>query len=222
MEYFITFIEGILTFISPCLLPMLPVYFTYLAGNIDKEKKGALFINALGFVFGFTIIFVAMGALAQTFGKFIFTNLKTVNLVGGILIILFGINISGILRLPFLNNTFKLNIKVGSGSFLTSMLLGIIFSIGWTPCVGAFLGAALMQAASSQTKMHGILLLLSYSIGLGVPFLLSSVLLEQLKGVFTSIKKHYAVINVASGLLLVVMGVLIATGKMASVIGFFS
>ena len=210
MQYLIAFLEGIITFISPCLLPMLPVYLTYFAGGGERSGRKTL-INALGFVLGFTLLFTAMGALAGTLGGFLATHQKLLNLISGAIVILFGLNYLGIL---------KLNLFQGSGrsmenrdlGFFSALLFGIVFSLGWTPCVGAFLGSALMLASQQGHVLEGILMLLAYSLGLGIPFLISAVLIDQLKSAFNWVKQHYRVINIICGCLLVLIGVLMATG----------
>ncbi len=209
MQYFISFLEGVITFISPCLLPMLPIYITYFAGGQEKET-GKTVKNALGFISGFTIIFVLMGALAGTIGRLL-TEYKTiVDIVTGAIVVLFGLNFLGVLKI----NIFKgsKSAKKDNLGFFSSMLFGIVFSVGWTPCVGAFLGSALMLAANRGTVAEGIVMLLLYSLGLGIPFFISAILIDKLKGAFTFIKAHYKVINVICGVFLIVIGVLMATG----------
>ncbi len=210
MQYLITFLEGIITFISPCLLPMLPIYLIYFAAG--KDSKRQTLFNAIGFIIGFSLLFVALGALAGTLGGFI-TEYKTAfNIVCGVIIILFGINYTGIIKLPFLNMTKKINSDFKPSGFFSSILFGIIFAIGYSPCVGAFLSSALLLAANSQTALQGILLLLVYSLGLGLPFLLCSVLIDKLKGAIGFIKSHYNVINIVCGILLIIIGILMACG----------
>ncbi|MBO5232306.1 MAG: sulfite exporter TauE/SafE family protein [Clostridia bacterium] len=209
MQYFISFLEGIITFVSPCLLPMLPIYISYFAGGSEKNTKKVI-TNALGFILGFTAVFILLGALAGSFGRFLKEYSVAVNIVTGLIVIIFGLNYLGF---------FKLNIFKGSNSaktenlgFFSSALFGVVFSIGWTPCVGAFLGSALMLAASRGSVMEGIFMLLLYSLGLGIPFFVSAILIDKLKGAFAVIKKHYKIINIISGTLLVTVGVLMATG----------
>ncbi len=214
MDYLITFFEGIITFISPCLLPLLPVYLSFFAGQKAGNKRGRAVINASGFILGFTLIFVLLGAFAGTLGRFLTDYSLWVNLIAGLIVILFGLNYIGIIQLPFLNKVHQRDMSGKTPGFLSSLAFGIIFSISWTPCVGAFLGSALMLAASSGQSLRGILLLLSFSIGLGLPFLASAILMDQLKKAFDAIKRHYRVISLVSGSLLVVVGVLIATGTM--------
>lgn len=208
MQYFISFLEGIITFVSPCLLPMLPIYISYFAGGSDDGKK--VIKNALGFILGFTLVFVTMGALAGTFGRLLQEYSLWVNIVTGLIVIFFGLNFLGV----FKQNIFKGSnmAKVHNLGFFSSLLFGIVFSVGWTPCVGAFLGSALMLAASQGSVMQGVVMLLLYSLGLGIPFFISAILIDKLRTAFGFIKSHYGIINTASGILLIVVGLLMATG----------
>ena len=217
MDYFIAFLEGIITFISPCLLPMLPIYISYFAGQAHSNNRNTTITNALGFVFGFTVIFVLLGAFAGSIGKFLLEYNAIVNVVGGIIIILFGLNFMDVLHIPFLNTNHQINLNHSRADFFSAMLFGIVFSIGWTPCVGAFLGSALMMAASSGDTLKGVLMLLSFSIGLGIPFVVSAVLIDRMKSTFDFIKRHYQIINRVSGGLLVLIGMMMATG----LLGYF-
>ena len=216
MQYLISFLEGIITFISPCILPMIPVYLLYFAGGSNGDstgtKKSKVLVNALGFVLGFTIVFVALGALASVIGGLLLQYKTVVNIVTGAVVIVFGLNFIGVFKIGFLNRSKKFETDVKPLGFFSALLFGLIFAIGWTPCVGAFLGSALGLAANSDTVVTGILLLLVYSLGLGVPFLLSAVLIDRLKGVFGFIKKHYQIVNIICGSLLVIVGILMMTG----------
>ncbi len=215
MNYLLSFLEGVITFISPCLLPMLPIYVSYFAGQNEENKKQKILTNALGFVFGFTVVFVALGAFAGSLGSFLKQYNTAVNIVSGVIVILFGLNFLEIVKLPFINTSrLQLQIKTVNVGFFSSVLFGVVFSIGWTPCVGAFLGSALMLAAQSGKSVKGILMLLSFSMGLGIPFVASAVLIDKLKGAFNFIKRNYKIINLISGGLLVVVGFLMATGYM--------
>lgn len=220
MQYLISFLEGIITFISPCLLPMLPIYISYFVGGGERSKKKTL-VGALSFVLGFTIVFVAMGALAGTVGSFLKQHQTMVNIVSGIIVIFFGLNFLGIFNLNIfkgMNN--KFNAK--GGGIVSSFLFGIIFSLGWTPCVGAFLGSALMLASQQGHFLVGMLMLLTYSLGLGIPFVLSAVLIDYLKSTFDFVKRHYKIINIISGSILIVIGVLMATGTFGALLGLLS
>ncbi|MBO5299552.1 MAG: cytochrome c biogenesis protein CcdA [Clostridia bacterium] len=220
MQYLISFLEGIITFISPCLLPMLPIYVSYFAGGGERTTRKTL-ANALGFVLGFTLVFVALGALAGTVGSFLTKYQFAVNIVTGLIVIIFGLNFLGILKL----NLFKGmsgSAKTKDLGFFSSALFGIVFSIGWTPCVGAFLGSALMLASQQGKVLTGIIMLLAYSLGLGIPFVISAVLIDKLKSAFNFIKKNYKIINIVSGSLLILLGVLMTTGLLGKFLSFLN
>lgn len=221
MQYFIAFLEGIVTFVSPCLLPMLPIYVSYFAGGDDQRTMGKTLKNALGFVGGFTLVFTLMGALAGTLGSFL-THYKTaVNIVTGLIVIFFGLYFLGVFKLTFFKGiNSKVNMK--NPGFFSSLLFGMVFSVGWTPCVGAFLGSALMLASQQGQVVTGIIMLLLYSLGLGIPFTVSALLIDKLKTAFNFIKKNYKTINIISGVLLVVVGVLMMTGTLNRLITILS
>lgn len=212
MEYITTFLEGIITFISPCLLPMLPVYLSYFAGGQGKKAKGKTLVNALAFVGGFTVIFLLLGVFSQALGR-LFVQYKTiVHIVLGAIVVVFGLQYIGVFRFTLFkerNTGFVPEKGMSTGK---SFLFGIVFSISWISCAGAFLGAALVQASQAATMWNGILLLFCYSMGLGIPFMLSALLLDQLQGAFNFIKKHYQVIRYVSGAFLIIVGILMMTG----------
>ena len=218
MSYLLSFLEGIITFISPCLLPMLPIYLSYFAGQSDS--KGKAVIGSLGFVTGFTIVFVSLGAFASSLGKFIFQYSTAVNIITGGIVVLFGLSYLGVIHIKFLNinKTFKSE----KSNFFTSVLFGIIFSIGWTPCVGAFLGSALALASTTGSVIEGVLMLLCFSLGLGIPFIISTIFIDSLKSTFDFIKRHYKVITTISGLFLIVTGVMMMTGYMGYLLRLLS
>ena len=220
MQYMISFLEGIITFLSPCLLPMLPIYISYFAGGGERTVKRTL-KGALGFVLGFTLVFVAMGALAGTLGSFLTKYHTIVNILCGAVVIIFGLNYLGVL---------KINLFRGSGhdldtddmGFFSAFVFGIIFSVGWTPCVGVFLGSALMLASQQGSMVQGTVMLLCYSAGLGLPFILSAVLIDQLKGAFNWVKSHYGIINKISGIALILVGIAMATGMLGKLLALLS
>jgi len=212
MQYIIAFLEGIITFISPCLLPMLPIYISYFAGG-GERSTGRTLKGALGFVTGFTVIFVTLGALAGTVGSFLREYQTAVNIVSGLIVIFFGLNFLGVLRINLFRGGHR-SVSTGSMGFFSALLFGMIFSIGWTPCVGAFLGSALLLASQQGHVLTGMAMLLCYSIGLGIPFLLSALLIDRLKGAFDWIKQHYGIINTICGCLLIAVGILMATGML--------
>ena len=226
MEYILLFLEGIITFISPCILPLLPLYVSYFVGgnedgNEVKSKYNAL-VNSLGFVLGFTIIFTLLGTLAGTFGSFIKEQSVIINILGGFIVVLFGANYMGIFKIPFLERSLKMNAEIKTFKFLSSILFGIIFAIGWTPCVGTFLGTALMIAVNSQDILKGTIMLLIYSIGLGIPFVICAILIDKLKETFNFIKRNYKVINMISGIILVIIGISIMTGYLNKILSLLT
>lgn len=223
MEYLLLFLEGMLTFVSPCILPMIPVYISYLSGgNSEYEKKryGVIW-NVTGFVAGFTIIFTMIGAMAGTFGAMVKTHQGIINIMCGAIVAVFGLNYMGILRIGFLDRSYRIDHEIKTARFFSSVVFGMIFSIGWTPCVGTFLGSALMIAVYSGDTLKGVIMLLIYSMGLGVPFILCGIFIDSLKSTFAVFKKHYGLINKAAGGILVVTGISMMTGifyKMLSVL----
>ncbi len=219
MQYLISFLEGIITFVSPCLLPMLPIYISYFAGGSDKNTKRVI-KNAIGFILGFTVVFTLLGALAGSFGRILRDYEIIVNVVTGLIVLFFGLNFLGVFKLQLFKGFDRFNPK--ELGFFSSVLFGVVFSVGWTPCVGAFLGSALMLAANRGSVVEGVLMLVFYSLGLGIPFLISAILIVQLKGAFGFIKRHYSVINVISGSLLIVVGVLMVTGLFGKFLSLFS
>ena len=220
MQYLISFLEGVITFLSPCLLPMLPIYLSYFAGGEAQSLRKTV-TNALGFVLGFTVLFVAMGALAGTLGSFVRQYQTAVNLVCGLVVIFFGLNFLGVFRINLFRGG-QGRVETRELGFLSSALFGVVFSVGWTPCVGAFLGSALMLASQQGHVLEGMATLLVYSLGLGVPFLLSAVLLDYLKTAFDWIKRHYRTINLVCGGFLILVGVLMATGTLGRLLTLLS
>lgn len=219
MQYIIAFLEGIITFISPCLLPMLPIYLSYFAGGGERTTKKTL-TGALGFVTGFSIVFVMLGALAGTVGGFLRSHQTAVNIISGLIVILFGLNFLGVFRWNIFRGS-KRKVDTSNMNFFSALLFGVVFSLGWTPCVGAFLGSALLLASQQGHILKGMLMLLAYSLGLGIPFVLSAVLIDYLKSAFDWIKKNYGMINMISGCLLIGIGILMATGTLGRLLSLF-
>ena len=216
MQYLITFFEGIISFISPCMLPMLPLYISYFAVG---EGRGRTFLRVCAFVLGFTVVFSAMGLFAGSIGMFLTRFRVWVNVVCGAMVVLFGLSYLEIIRIPGFGGM-KGAVKV-TGLF-SAFLFGVIYSVSLTPCVGAFLGSALMLASTAGGALEGTLLLLVYSLGLGIPFLLSAVLIDRLADAFAFIKRHYRVINTVCGIFLIAVGLLIAAGWLDNILALFS
>ncbi len=204
MEYVITFIEGIASFISPCVLPVIPIYISYFATESKSMKKSI--INSLGFICGFSIIFILLGVFAGTFGKFVHHYTSYINIIFGLFLIAVGLNYIGVIFIKFLNKTKGSNQDKRNLTFITSVLFGIIFSLSWTPCVGAFLSSALIMASTTGSVLKGASLLLIYSLGLAIPFIITTLFLEKMKKTFDFIKKHYNIINKICGSILVLSG----------------
>ena len=220
MQYLISFLEGVITFISPCLLPMLPVYVSYFAGG-GERSTGKTLKASLGFVAGFSLTFIALGTLAGTVGGFLRSHQTAVNIVSGLIVIFFGLNFLGIIRLNLFRGSSR-QVETGDMGFFSALVFGLVFSVGWTPCVGAFLGSALMLASQQGQALTGMLMLLAYSLGLGIPFVISALLIDYLKSAFDWIKRNYRLINAVCGWLLVLMGLLMATGLMGRFLALLS
>ena len=220
MQYLISFLEGIITFISPCLLPMLPIYISYFVGGGTRTTRKTL-TGALGFVLGFTVVFVTMGALAGTLGSFLKEYQTAVNVISGLVVIFFGLHFLGVVKLNLFRGSSRA-MDTSDMGFFSALLFGVIFSLGWTPCVGAFLGSALALASQQGHVVKGMGMLLAYSLGLGIPFVLSAVLIDKLKSAFDWVKRNYRIINAVSGGLLILVGILMATGLLGRLLSLLS
>ncbi len=205
MDYLLTFIEGIVSFISPCLLPMVPIYLSYFIGEDEENNKTVL--NSVGFVIGFSIVFLILSIFASKIGTLISTNIKYIKILFGIIIIILGLNYMEIIKIKFLNKASIRKLNNKNFNFFRAILFGILFSISWTPCIGTFLSSALLLVAKEQDIVKGIIMMLLYSIGLGIPFIISAVLIEKLKNLFDFIKKHYDIIKKISGIILIIAGI---------------
>ncbi len=206
MDYFLTFLEGFASFISPCILPLVPMYISYFSGTQESGTKKAL-TNSFFFVLGFMAIFILMAIFASSLGIFINENIKTIKIVFGFLMILLGFIYMDLIKITGISSyTAKNNYDVKNLNPIRSFVFGVLFSISHTPCVGVFLGSALMLISAEQDVIKGILLMLLYSLGIGIPFIFSAVLIEKLKNVFGVIKKNYKVVKIISGVLLIATG----------------
>lgn len=220
MQYFLVFLEGIATFLSPCMLPMLPIYVAYFSAQGSGKRKTLL--NAAGFILGFTVVFMLMGAAAGTFGRFLTAHKTAINIVFGSLMVLLGVVYTGLLPLPlarFLQGVKFSPDRLKRLDFLSSILFGVVFSVGWTPCIGVFLSAALLMAATAGHTAAGILMLLCFSLGLGIPFFLAAILLDQMKEALGFLKRNMRAVNIISGCLLIVVGIAMATGTLDKLLG---
>lgn len=221
MEYLLLFLEGMITFLSPCILPMFPLYISYFSGEDSRDKRGMM-LNVTGFILGFTVVFTLIGILAGTLGVWLKEYSGIVNLVSGAIVVVFGLHYTGILKFGFLEKSHRMNWQVETFHFFSAFLFGMVFAIGWTPCVGTFLGSALMLAVQTGGTGKGAMMLFVYSMGLGIPFALGAMFLDSLKNTFAFFKRHYGVINRISGGVLMVMGIAMMTGKFQQWISFLT
>lgn len=212
---------GLLSFLSPCVLPLVPSYLAFITGVSIEElssQEGVrrvrkkVFLSALFFVFGFSIIFIALGASATFIGKFMSKNIRWVEIVGGLFIILMGLHFAGILRLRFLDRERAIHLEKKPLGLLGTLVVGIAFGAGWTPCVGPILGSILMLSATTQSVAKGVVLLAFYSAGLGIPFLVAGLLIHRFFEYFQSVRKYFRAIAIAGGVLLIIVGVALLTG----------
>ena len=203
-----------MSFAAPCMLPMLPIYFSYFAhGN---NKKQSVFVRTIFFVLGFTFVYAVLGMFAGALGSFFVEYETVLHISCGAIIVVLGFNFLGIIKFSFLNGLHAH--QEVSGNF-SAFLFGVLFSISHLPCIMALLGSALVLAAHEGTAIFGILLLVIYSLGMGIPFLVSAIFMVKLKKIFDIISKHYKIINIISGILLILLGILMMTGVMHNFMG---
>ena len=228
---FIALSAGFISFLSPCILPLIPSYMAFITGisleelshekNLKRVRK-IVIINSLLFILGFSIIFIALGASATFMGKFLSRNIRWFEIVGGCVVILLGLHFIGIFRLKFLNREKKIHLKDKPLGFIGTVLVGMAFGAGWTPCVGPILGAILTMAATTQNIFKGIVLLAFYSVGLGLPFLISGLIIHKFFEYFKAVRKYFKVITAVGGILLIILGVLLITGYFSSISSYLS
>ena len=214
--FFITvFLQGMASFLSPCVLPLIPAYLTYMTGQSieimleDKKAHRALIFNSLAFILGFTLVFVLLGIIATSLGRFLHVNRDLIRRVSGILIIFFGLFHTGLIPLKFLNYDKRLNFNRGNAGFLSSFLIGLGFSFGWSPCIGPVLASVYIMASQTATLFSGIILLAVYSLGLGLPFFIIAMGLNFFQKYIKGLNKHMGKIKIISGILLIIIGIMI-------------
>ena len=220
MQYLVVFLEGIITFLSPCLLPMIPVYITFFVGG-GERSVGKTLKNASGFVLGFSLVFVLLGIFASAVGTLLRQYHTALDMITGGIVVFLGLNYLGVFRLNLFSGGVG-KTDTADMTFFKAVLFGIVFAVGWTPCVGTFLGSALMMAGSQGSVGKGTLMLVLYSLGLGIPFLLSAVLIDQLKSVFRWVKNNYGLFNKIAGILLILVGIAMMTGWVGRLIGILT
>jgi len=222
----LAFSAGLLSFLSPCVLPLVPAYITYITGsaiadlNTGRARLYALY-KSLGFVLGFSLVFIAMGASITSIGRLFAGNMDTFRKIGGTLIVLFGIHITGLFKIKTLYYEKRLVPFEKLSRNISSVFIGMAFAAGWTPCVGPILASILIYAGSMETVTMGILLLAAYSLGLAVPFILTAYAVGSFSGYFKRISGYLNTISIISGVLLILMGILIFTNKIAALSRYF-
>ena len=220
-ELFIAFGAGLISFLSPCVLPLIPGYISYISGTTYNEliETKVKISPLLFFTLGFSLVFILFGAAATFVGQLFLSYSNELRIIAGIIIILFSLQILGFLNFKFLNYERRLNISKNN-SFISPILLGVSFGFGWTPCIGPILGSILVLATTEESLIRGIVLLCFYSLGLAIPFILSGVLIQKFIGVSNKLKSKMNLIVNLSGYLLLVTGVLILTNQLQA-LGFY-
>jgi cytochrome c-type biogenesis protein len=228
VSFGVAFVAGLASFLSPCVLPLVPIFLAQMVGQSVSQaaetatKRMVTFLHSLAFVAGFTLAFIALGATASTLGSFLHANQFLLREVGGVLLVIIGLHMTGILKLPFLYWQKHFEFHPSRPSYPASFLIGIIFAIGWTPCVGLILGPILGLAANAATLRQGVLLLLVYSLGLGIPFLLLGLGLDRFSRLLKWLKPHLGKIEVATGVIMIALGILIFFNLLITLNRFFN
>lgn len=228
LSFGVAFLAGLASFLSPCVLPLVPIFLAQMVGQSVSQagesatRRMITFLHSLTFVAGFTLAFIALGATASTLGSFLHANQFLLREVGGIALIIIGLHMTGILKLPFLYWQKHFEFHPSRPSYPASFLIGLIFAIGWTPCVGLILGPILGLAANASTLRQGVMLLLIYSLGLGVPFLLLGLGLDRFSRLLKWLKPHLGKIEIATGVIMIAMGILIYFNLLITLNRFFN
>ncbi|HYE88257.1 MAG TPA: cytochrome c biogenesis protein CcdA [Vicinamibacterales bacterium] len=236
VSLFGAFIAGVLSFISPCVLPLIPGYLSFISGVSLEEMRGMapaaagggtlavsagvsaaakrqVIITSLFFILGFSLVFISLGASATVLGQYLMERLTIFGKVAGVLLIIFGLHTIGVFKIPFLLNEARVQANTKPASMLGAVIVGISFAFGWTPCIGPILSAILLVAAQQESVNQGILLLSIYSLGLAIPFLLTALAINQFFVAFSKIRRYYHAIEIVSGVLMIIIGVLIFTNR---------
>jgi len=214
---------GLFSFISPCVLPLVPGYILFVSGVSLESMKGEtqarasmgkIAVNCVLFVLGFSVVFISLGASATYIGQFLNDKLPLFSKIAGVVVIIFGLHVMGVFRIPFLNYEKRFHATSKRLGLFGSFLVGLAFAFGWTPCIGPILGAILAFASTQETVKEGVLLLSAYSLGLGLPFLAAGIGMNAALGLMRGMRKHYRKVEVVSGILLIAVGILILTNSL--------
>ena len=226
------FLAGLISFLSPCVLPLVPGYVSLISGasvetleRPDRKVLSSVLVNSFTFILGFSVVFISLGAVATSIGQLTQRYHRELAIIGGVIILIFGLHLTGIFKINALYADKRLHSVKGGSSPVGAFLVGFAFAFGWTPCIGPILGAILLIAGSQNTVMKGIILLAVYSLGLAVPFLLTSLGVNRFLAFYGKFRRHLHTVEVISGVLLIVFGLLIATNnftRLASYLGFLN
>ena len=216
----VCFSAGFLSFISPCILPLIPSYLAFISGvSIEELTQGnfksarlGVILNSVLFILGFSLVFIAFGASATFIGKILLQNKRIIEIIGGIIIIILGIHFTGLIRVKFLEREKTIHLTRKPLGYLGSFLVGTAFAAGWTPCVGPILASILTLAASTRNVMKGIIMLSFYSLGLGIPFFIAGLLIHKFFEYFKTIRKHFKIITIIGGIFLILIGIMLLSG----------
>ena len=220
----IAFLAGLFSFLSPCVLPLIPGYISYISGTsfdkISGKKRSLIFAKTIFFTLGFSFVFIALGSTASFIGKFFLTNSNIFRIIAGIIIIFFSLQLIGIINLKFMNKDIRIFTDQYSNNLAFPLLIGAAFGFGWTPCIGPILGSILSLAAIEENISKGILLLSVYSLGLAIPFIISGVLIDKFLFFSKNFRKYISTVTKVGGTILLLTGIAILTGQL-QVLGFF-
>ena len=221
---FIAFLAGLISFLSPCVLPLIPGYISYISGmsfnKLVKEKKNLVFLKTIFFTLGFSFVFISLGSTASFIGKLFLNNSDTFRIIAGIIIILFALQLMGIFNLQFMNKDLRFFTNRHSDHLAFPILVGAAFGFGWTPCIGPILGSILTMAAIEENISQSIFLLSSYSLGLAIPFIISGILIDKFLFFSKKFRNYISIITKIGGTILLLTGISILTGQL-QVLGFF-
>jgi cytochrome c-type biogenesis protein len=221
ISIFIAFLAGFISFISPCVLPLVPAYVSYITGSTSEGGKIFTLIRAIGFVIGFSIIFILMGASASYFGQ-IFAYYKPLfTKISGILIIIFGLHMSGLMKFNLLYKQFRVSEPKEVSNWVSSIVMGMAFAAGWTPCVGTVLASILLYAGTEATLNSGIMLLICYSLGLGIPFIITAIFINSFTKLSPQINRYLPLVSKLSGIIMIIFGILLFFNKLQTLSRYF-
>jgi len=227
---FAAFGAGFLSFVSPCVLPLIPGYLSFVSGVSLEEMRGdaagaarrQVLLTSLAFVLGFSLVFIALGASASVIGKFLFRHSSIIGKAAGVLVIIFGLHTMGVFRIPFLEADTRVRAGAKPKSVFGAVIVGMAFGFGWTPCIGPILSGILVLAGTKDTVREGVVMLAVYSMGLGIPFILTALAINKFFAATGRIRRYYHAIEVASGCLLVFIGVLLFTDRMTLIVRYLT